>query len=156
LQKKIDESGLRDLLGTGVVLTGGMTKIKGIREVALEIFKNLPVRIATPDNKLVGLVEDLDNPIYSTAVGLILYSSGEHTKYEIDSNNKLRYQNELELKPAIDITDLRDFGNEPKINRNEESQNTEETNIRLPQKDSNNNNGKKQSKSYIDFIKNLF
>jgi cell division protein FtsA len=163
LSQKIDKSGLRDLLGTGVILTGGMTKIKGIREVALEIFKNLPVRIASPDAKLAGLIDDLDNPIYSTSVGLVLYASGEHTKYEIDSNNKLRYQNEISLSPKIDLGDLRE--DKASITQNEQeysihnsinetANNNSESSIVLPKNSTKDKN--KPNPLSADFWKSLF
>lgn len=93
LAKSIDESGFKNQIGAGVVLTGGMTKIDGIRELAAAIFDNLPVRIARPI-EMEGLFDTLRDPKYSTAIGLILYGAGHFTPYEIDSNMKMRYKNE--------------------------------------------------------------
>ena len=50
----------------GVVLTGGVSLMSGISELAGEVF-NCPVRIAQPS--YLGV----KSPIYSTAVGLIHY-----------------------------------------------------------------------------------
>ncbi len=93
LANSIEKSGLKDQLGAGIVLTGGMTKLSGIRELASAIFDNLPVRIAKP-KPIEGLDESLQDPQYSALVGLLLYGAGEHTMYEIDSNRRLRYKNE--------------------------------------------------------------
>ena len=160
LAQQIDKSGLRDLMGTGIILTGGMTKIKGIREIALDIFKGLPVRIASPNTKEIALIDDLDNPIYSTAVGLIMYASGEHTKYEIDSNNVLRYQSEINLSPKIDLSNIAD-NNIIQENNNfeiENSINTEsaESNLILPKAE--NKEKTKKSNNFLskDFWNNLF
>jgi len=49
----------------------------------------MPVRIAKP-KPLGGFFEELDDPAYSTLVGLVLYGAGESTIYEIDSNGRLR------------------------------------------------------------------
>lgn len=93
LSKSIEDSGFKNFMGAGVVLTGGMTKIDGIRELAAAIFDNVPVRIARP-REMEGLFDTLRDPKYSTAIGLILYGAGEFTPYEIDSNMKMRYKNE--------------------------------------------------------------
>ncbi|WP_407944170.1 cell division protein FtsA [Marispirochaeta aestuarii] len=60
-------------LGGGVVLTGGGALIPGAVELALEVF-GIPARIGIPD-KLRGLVEEYQNPVYATAMGLVLYGS---------------------------------------------------------------------------------
>lgn len=93
LAKSIEKSGLKDQIGAGVVLTGGMSKLDGIRELAVAIFDNMPVRIGKPKS-LEGMFENFHDPIFSTAIGLILYGAGEFTQYEIDSNKKLRHKTE--------------------------------------------------------------
>ncbi|BCD68234.1 cell division protein FtsA [Nitratiruptor sp. YY09-18] len=93
LAQSIEKSGLKDQIGAGVILTGGMTKLGGIRELASVIFDNSPVRIAKP-KPLAGIENDLSDPSFSTVVGLLLYGAGEHTMYEIDSNKNLRYKSE--------------------------------------------------------------
>ena len=83
LEKSLEKSGLQDQIGAGVVLTGGMTKLKGIRELAQSIFSSMSVRIAHP-RQINGLFNNLKDPSYSTAIGLLLYQAGEHTQYEIN------------------------------------------------------------------------
>jgi len=70
-QREIVKSGYETLLASGVVLTGGTSLLKGIAEVAEQIF-NMPVRIGTPMN-IGGLVDAVNSPIYATGVGLIFY-----------------------------------------------------------------------------------
>ncbi|MDD3324904.1 MAG: cell division protein FtsA [Sulfurospirillaceae bacterium] len=101
LAKMIEDSGYKDKLGAGVVLTGGMTKLDGIRDLASAIFDNIPIRIAKP-KEMEGLFETIRDPSYSTAIGLILYGAGHFTPYEIDSNRKLRYKNET-IEPVKNI-----------------------------------------------------
>ncbi len=93
LAKILEESGFKEQIGAGVILTGGMTKLDGIRELASAIFDNAPVRIAKP-KEIDGLFESLRDPSHATAIGLILYGAGEFTPYEIDSNKKLRFREE--------------------------------------------------------------
>ena len=90
LSKIIAKSGLKEHLGGGIVLTGGMTQLKGIRELASVCFDSIPVRIASP-KELDGLFDTLKVPAYATAVGLILYSSENFTLYEKSSNKELKH-----------------------------------------------------------------
>jgi cell division protein FtsA len=106
LAKALEDSGFKDQLGAGIVLTGGMTKLEGIRELASAIFDNMPVRIAKP-KEMDGLFETLRDPGYSTAIGLVLYGAGQFTPYEIDSNKKLRYKNE-EIPPSKNVQNILD------------------------------------------------
>ncbi len=101
LAKILEDSGYKDQVGAGIVLTGGLTKLGGIRELATAIFDNLPVRIAKP-KEMDGLFETLRDSIYSCAIGLVLYGGGYFTPYEIDSNKKLRYKNET-ISPGANI-----------------------------------------------------
>ncbi|WP_331774006.1 cell division protein FtsA [Sulfurospirillum sp. 1612] len=94
LAKMLEDSGYKDQVGAGIVLTGGLTKIANIRELATAIFDNLPTRVAKP-REMDGLFETLRDPSYSTALGLVLYGGGHFTPYEIDSNKNLRYKDEI-------------------------------------------------------------
>ncbi len=67
--QEIKRSGYDGLLPAGVVLTGGGSLMPGIRNLAADILA-LPVRVAQPEN-LMGLVDQLFSPAYSTAVGLL-------------------------------------------------------------------------------------
>jgi len=71
IRKELHRSDFYDLIAGGVVLTGGSSKIEGLVELAEEVF-DLPVRVGLPQN-VAGLTEVARNPIYSTAVGLLLY-----------------------------------------------------------------------------------
>jgi len=70
-QAELRRSGYEDLIGTGIVLTGGSSKMDGMIELAEEIF-HMPVRLGVPQY-VGGLSEVVRNPIYSTGVGLVLF-----------------------------------------------------------------------------------
>lgn len=93
LAQFIDKSRLKDQLGAGVVLTGGFSKMEGIRDLAVATFGSLPVRLARPV-EMNGLFENLRGPEYSSAIGLILYAATPYTRYEIDVNKRVRHTNE--------------------------------------------------------------
>ena len=105
LAQFIENSGLKEQIGAGVVLTGGFSKMQGIRDLAIATFGNLPIRLARP-KEMDGLFDDLREAEYSTAVGLVMYSATSFTPYEIDVNKKVRHTNE---KPA-ELTNI-DFTN---------------------------------------------
>jgi cell division protein FtsA len=70
--QEIKRSGYDGLLPAGMVLTGGTSNLPGIRSLASNLL-GLPVRIAKPEN-LVGLVDQLHSPAYSTSVGLLYWA----------------------------------------------------------------------------------
>lgn len=105
LAQSIEKSGLKDQLGAGIILTGGMTKLEGIRDLASAIFDHMPVRIAKPKN-ISTLHQTLNDPSFSTLVGLILYGSGKFTQYEIDSNKRLRYKKETNFSDSEDTKEV--------------------------------------------------
>ncbi|MDR2744601.1 MAG: cell division protein FtsA [Desulfovibrio sp.] len=67
------KSGYKDLIGAGVVLTGGASLIYGCQELGEQIF-NLPTRIGYPRD-VGGLKDVVNSPKYSTAVGLLRYGA---------------------------------------------------------------------------------
>ncbi|HBD10683.1 MAG TPA: cell division protein FtsA, partial [Porticoccaceae bacterium] len=76
VQSELRRSGFEDLAAAGVVLTGGTAKMEGVVELAEEIF-HMPVRLGCPQN-IRGLTDIVNNPIYSTGVGLLLYGLRQH------------------------------------------------------------------------------
>lgn len=64
---------LRDLLTSGVVITGGSSLLPGMVDIAEEVL-GLPVRLGIPRG-VGGLMDVVKSPIYATAVGLVLYGA---------------------------------------------------------------------------------
>jgi len=71
VRRHLDRSGVRRILGSGVVLTGGACLLDGTAELAERIF-NLPVRLGKPTG-ISGIAEALDSPLYATSAGLVQY-----------------------------------------------------------------------------------
>lgn len=82
IQAELRRSGFEDLIAAGIVLTGGTSKMEGVVELAEEIF-HMPVRLARPVG-VSGLTDEINNPIYSTAVGLLLYAASRENKKTIN------------------------------------------------------------------------
>ncbi len=68
---ELRRSGYEDMIPAGIVLTGGTSKMEGAVELAEEIF-HMPVRLGMPQ-VIKGIGDVVRNPVYSTAVGLLVY-----------------------------------------------------------------------------------
>ncbi len=73
--QKIDRSGL---LPAGVIMTGGGAKLPGLVEVAKKQFK-LPAAIGQPVDLATTAVDKVNDPVFSTAVGLLHWGLGFYT-----------------------------------------------------------------------------
>jgi cell division protein FtsA len=72
VRDELRRAGLEESVATGVVLTGGSSKMEGAIELAEEVF-HMPVRLGVPQY-VSGLVDVVSNPIHATGVGLLLYA----------------------------------------------------------------------------------
>lgn len=91
--RELEEARLPGLLPGGVVLTGGASLMEGMVEAAMEVL-DLPVRLGVPE-VMSGPSEVLNNPMYSTAVGLIFHASK-------DLVNVPRKQGKVTLKSVLE------------------------------------------------------
>ncbi|PIU31891.1 MAG: cell division protein FtsA, partial [Syntrophobacteraceae bacterium CG07_land_8_20_14_0_80_61_8] len=91
VELELIKAGYLESLNAGIVLTGGVSLLPGIRELAERVF-DMPVRIGLP-YKFGGLGDMVKNPMFSTATGLLLYSR-EHAQGDFiqppDSPDRLR------------------------------------------------------------------
>ncbi|UCD31918.1 MAG: cell division protein FtsA [Desulfobacterales bacterium] len=73
IKREIYRAGMENVITSGVVLTGGTSLLEGGTEVAESIF-DLPTRLGKPMG-ISGLVDVVNNPMYATGVGLVLYGA---------------------------------------------------------------------------------
>ena len=74
--EELEEAGVLDRLGAGVVLAGGGVLLPDTDELARTVF-NMPVRIGTPSLGIAGVVESVATPAHATAVGLALQGAAQ-------------------------------------------------------------------------------
>lgn len=87
VRAELVKSGMYEMLNYGVVLTGGASKMSGIKQMA-EMVLEMPVRLGAPsakDNGQTGFplrfsVNQYLDPKYSTVVGLVLYGAQEESQ----------------------------------------------------------------------------
>jgi cell division protein FtsA len=98
VQEEIRQEGFDRQLSSGIVLTGGGAMLDGLVEVAEQVF-NAPVRIGIPSG-FQGLADDAAQPLYSAAVGLVLY--GLRCETGISSNrNQSRRVSVLPIRDRV-------------------------------------------------------
>ncbi|MEQ1859343.1 MAG: cell division protein FtsA [Chthoniobacteraceae bacterium] len=74
VKKQLDASGARlDFLGAGVQLTGGSSMLKGINELAEDVFGQ-PVHVTCVKGAMSGPTSAFENPQYSCAIGVVKYA----------------------------------------------------------------------------------
>jgi cell division protein FtsA len=73
IRDELRRGGLESQIPAGIVFTGGGAHLRGLPELAERVF-NLPVRVAAPRG-LAHMSEEVSQPEYSTAVGLVLYGA---------------------------------------------------------------------------------
>ncbi|MGA7089465.1 MAG: cell division protein FtsA [Candidatus Acidiferrales bacterium] len=73
VRDELRRGGMDAQIPAGLILTGGGAHLRGLTELAEKVF-NLPVRVAIPRG-LGGMNDEVSQPEYSTAVGLVLYGA---------------------------------------------------------------------------------
>jgi cell division protein FtsA len=74
VQREVQTAGFAGRLNAGIVLTGGGASLEGVSELAADVF-GLGVRVGVPGDNVGGLVEQIAEPRFATAVGLALYGA---------------------------------------------------------------------------------
>lgn len=73
IRKEIRRSGCEEMLGAGIVLTGGGSRLDGLSELGERVFQ-LPVRRGGAIG-VEGMVELVSGPAFATSVGLLRYGA---------------------------------------------------------------------------------
>jgi cell division protein FtsA len=78
VKREIYRADMKNAISSGIILTGGAALLEGVTEIAESVFE-LPVRIGNPSG-ISGLVDVVNNPMYATGVGLVLYGARNQDK----------------------------------------------------------------------------
>jgi len=87
IKREIQRAGMENLVTSGAVITGGTALLDGVVDVAESVL-NLPTRLGKPHG-ISGLVDVVNNPMYATAVGLVIFGAKNRTqsKFRIRDSN---------------------------------------------------------------------
>jgi len=86
-KKEVRKNHVSDLLGAGVVLTGGASSLEGMPELAEQVF-DLPVRRGIPAG-FSGLTEAVCDPRFATGVGLAIHAHSSDARPHAAERNVL-------------------------------------------------------------------
>lgn len=78
LRREVERSCHLDLLGAGIMLTGGCSKLRGIKKLTEEVFQ-LPVSVPLLSH-VSGPTSTFENPELSTAIGLTKYANAVYSE----------------------------------------------------------------------------
>jgi cell division protein FtsA len=76
LKRQLEEDSFINYVGAGIFITGGCSLLSGIDHLAQEVFE-MPAH-ATHAQTMSGLTSAVENPQFSTAIGLIKYAQAVH------------------------------------------------------------------------------
>jgi cell division protein FtsA len=79
LRKRIQEVVPEHILGAGILLTGGCSLLRGIREAAESVFPGTPVYLAHAQ-AVSGPMSAFENPQLSTCIGAAKYAQAVHAE----------------------------------------------------------------------------
>ena len=87
IKRELYRAEMENLIPSGIVLTGGSALLNDVTEIAESVF-NLPTRLGKPMG-IGGLVDVVNNPMYATGVGLVIYGAKNQTrkKFRIRDGN---------------------------------------------------------------------
>jgi len=95
IKAEIARNGFEDKIPAGIVFTGGTSKIEGVVELAESIFQT-SVRLGVPNN-FIGMENILQNPIYSTSIGLVEHGHNQMTSDLVAESNQTVWSKLLKI-----------------------------------------------------------
>ena len=109
VDNEIRTAGFKSKIKAGIVLTGGGSLLRGVTELAEEVF-GLPTRIGVPQELGEGLSNEIESPEFATVAGLIRgIPGGKSSEYQIlVKKQKTKSENQL----GKIIKKVQDFFNE--------------------------------------------
>lgn len=76
IKNNLNKIGRDGTLPAGIVLVGGGAKIDGLVELAKDTLC-LPAQVGKPIVEMGGLIDKLDDPVYATSIGLMLWGKNK-------------------------------------------------------------------------------
>lgn len=115
IKNNLKKNGILDNIGSGIVITGGLSNLEGVKKLAELIYEGIPISLTSPEN-IENRYINFQNPSMATLMGLILYSIGFSTRnYQLDSNETLLQPTKENSIPEVKMNNL---NNNINFNRN--------------------------------------
>lgn len=109
VDNELRTAGFKSKIKAGIVLTGGGSLLRGVTELAEEVF-GLPARIGVPQELGTGLSNEIESPEFATVAGLIRgIPGGKSSEYQtLIKKNKSKSDNQFKKL----VKKVQDFFNE--------------------------------------------
>ena len=88
LKNRLKSSGCISDLKDGIIITGGLANLTGIKELAQKVFEGIPISLPYPTNFQNRFV-NLEEHTLSSIIGALNYVINLENRFELDSNKKL-------------------------------------------------------------------
>jgi cell division protein FtsA len=98
INHQLEQSKIKDKLHAGIVITGGGAMLRGITELAGEVF-GIPAKIGLPMNIANDTDKEISKPEFATALGLV--EKGKEVSGEPSVSKKIRIKKEGPAKKII-------------------------------------------------------
>ena len=87
---EIEKSDYKGDYTFGIILTGGGSKLSGIKNIVHDIF-NIPVKIGSPiyDFEIANSDIEISDPRYATSIGLVKYAGEHFEDYKEDEDRNI-------------------------------------------------------------------
>lgn len=109
--------------GSGVIFTGGMTKMCDFLEYARAVFHNKAVKLGScAYDCFEGFEDYVNDRANSCVLGLCMYGAGYFTNYEINSNGTFKTKSEIDKTIITSEKDAK-YEQKPVVNHNLSSNN---------------------------------
>lgn len=90
IKDDIEQNNMFNSFKSGIILTGGTSKIKGIKELCFKVFERQRLVKLDTSKTFINDYFNYADPMYATTIGLIEYALNSSPYYEIDSSKNLR------------------------------------------------------------------
>ena len=102
IMSELNSANLINHLGSGIVLTGGASQLKGLLELG-DYQLDLPVRLGLPKT-VGGLTDVVKTAGYSTTVGLLIYARKQIKQVIIEASSEKEAEQRYEIKSLSKAT----------------------------------------------------
>jgi cell division protein FtsA len=103
IKDDIEKYNLFNVFKSGIIITGGSSKVKGLKELCFKVFENQKIVRIDKGRTFINEHKKFQEPMYATTIGLVEYALNKNTYYEIDSSKKLRAKI-IKLEPKKPIS----------------------------------------------------
>jgi cell division protein FtsA len=101
IHKELKKAGRAGRLPSGVILTGGTAKLKGIADYTKEKL-GLAARVGKPSG-FGGVAENIEEPQFASVIGLMLLDAGESSGHSLHTTKKSGGNSKVTLQQASGV-----------------------------------------------------